>query len=129
MIRKLLRKLFCRLKPFEILTDFSQVLENKTDTLFIELLNEVNFRGGENHTVSIMVGRGVERLALVSANIMIKVLGTNFRPLIFHTKTDSNGVAVVSLQIPQFSRGRAAVLLKAMSNGEEVELRKIVYPS
>jgi hypothetical protein len=110
----------------EILTDFSQTQQNGNERLFIELLNEVTFRGGESQTVSIMVGRGMERLALVGANIMIKVLGTNFRPLIFHTKTDSNGVAVVTLQIPQFSRGRAAVLLKATSNGEEVELRRVI---
>ena len=112
----------------EILTDISQSQENKNDYLFIELLNEVNFRGGESQTISIMVGRGKEQLALVGANIMIKVLGTSFRPLIFHTKTDSNGVAIVNLQIPQFSRGRAAVLLKAISNSEEVELRRIVHP-
>ena len=110
----------------EILTDFSEAQANKDERLFIELLNEANFRGGESQTISIMVGRGKERLALVGANIMIKILGTSFRPLIFHTKTDSNGVAIVNLQIPQFSRGRAAVLLKAMSNGEEAELRRVI---
>lgn len=112
----------------EILTDFSKSKDNSAERLFIELLNEVNFKGGESQTVSIMVGRGTERLALVGANIMIKVLGTSFRPLIFHTKTDSNGVAIVTLQIPQFNRGRAAVLLKAMSNSEEAELRRVIYP-
>lgn len=112
----------------EILTDFSVSNVNENDCLFVELLNEVNFRGGESQTVSIMAGRGKERLALVGANIMVKVLGTSFRPLIFHTKTDSNGVAIVSLQIPQFSRGRAAVLLKAVSNGEEAELRRVIQP-
>lgn len=112
----------------EILTDFSDIRKNENERLFIELLNEVNLRGGESQTVSIMVGRGKERFALVGANIMIKVLGTSFRPLIFHTKTDSNGVAIVNLQLPQFSRGRAAVLLKAISNGEEAELRRIIHP-
>lgn len=112
----------------EILTDFSASPEKADDCLFVELLNEVNFRGGQSQTVSIMVGRGKERLALIGANIMIKVLGTSFRPLIFHTKTDSNGVAVVNLQLPQFSRGRAAVLFKAMSNGEEAELRRVIHP-
>lgn len=113
----------------EILTDFSEAQENKDEQLFIELLNEVTFKGGESKTVSIMVGRGTEKVALVSVNIMIKVLGSSFRPLIFHTKTDSNGVAIVNLQIPQFSRGRAAVLLKAMSNGEEAEIRRVIHPN
>jgi hypothetical protein len=112
----------------EILTDFSASPQNESERLFVELLNEVNFRGGESQMVSIMVGRGKDQTALVGANIMIKVLGTNFRPLIFHTKTDSNGVAIVNLQLPQFSRGRAAVLFKAMSNGEEAELRRVIQP-
>lgn len=112
----------------EIVTAFSRTEEINDNGLFIDLLHEVTFRGGESRTVSILVGRGAERNALVGVNLMIKVLSSSFRPLIFHTKTDSNGVAIVHLQIPSFSRGRAAVLVKAMINGEEAELRRIIHP-
>lgn len=115
-------------EAIEIITAFSGAEEVDDNRLFIELLNDVIFRGGENKTVSVMVGRGKERNALVGVTLMVKVLSSSFRPLIFHTKTDSNGVAIVHLQIPAFSRGRAAVLVKAMSNGEEAELRRIIHP-
>ena len=55
-----------------------------------------------------------------------EIVGTSFRPLIFHAKTDSNGIAVVHLQLPHFTSGRAAILIRAMSEGEEVELRRII---
>lgn len=116
-------------EAIEIITAFSEKEVSPDDQLFIELLNEVIFRGGDSKTVSILVARGRERAPLVGVSLMIKVLGTNFRPLIFHTKTDSNGVAIVSLQIPSFSRGRAAVLIKAISRNEEAELRRVIHPN
>jgi hypothetical protein len=111
----------------EIITSFSQAPEISDSQLTIELLNDIIFRGGDSKTVSILIGRGKGQPALVGVGLMIKVLGTNFRPLIFHTKTDSNGVATVHLQIPPFSRGRAAVLIKATINNETAELRKVIY--
>lgn len=115
-------------EAIEILTDFSQIEAAKDDPLFVELLNEVTFKSGETKTVSLLVGKSKERNGLAGANIMVKVLGSSFRPLIFHSKTDSNGVAIVNLQLPQFSRGRAAILFRAMNNGEEVELRRLIHP-
>lgn len=112
----------------EIITAFSQSEDTSSERLFIELANEITFKGGENKTISLLVGRGRERTTLSDVSIMVKVLSSSFRPLIFHTKTDSNGVAIINLQIPSFSRGRAAVLFKATSNSEEAELRRIIQP-
>jgi hypothetical protein len=46
--------------------------------------------------------------------------------LIFHTKTDDNGIATVHLQLPHFKSGRAALLIKAISEGEEADLRRVI---
>jgi len=35
-------------------------------------------------------------------------------------------VATVHLQLPHFRAGRAAILIKAMSEGEETELRRTI---
>jgi hypothetical protein len=59
---------------------------------------------------------------------MLKVLGSSFRPVIFHAKTDANGLAKVHLQLPHFHAGRAALLVRAINGGEEIELRRIVTP-
>jgi hypothetical protein len=94
--------------------------------LSLELLGETKFKGGDRRTVNIMICRGTERKVVRDAQIMIKVLGSSFRPVIFHAKSDANGLARVHLQLPHFNAGRAALLIRAISSGEEVELRRVV---
>ncbi len=103
--------------------DTHQTADNK---LKIELPDNVTFRSGERKTVGISVFRGAEKTASSGAHVMIKVFGAAFRPLIFHAKTDERGTANVHLQMPQFKGGRAAILIKAMSDGEETELRRAI---
>lgn len=110
----------------EIITDFSKFEQIVDDSLKIELLGDVIFKGGERKTVSILVKRGSQEIGLSGADVMVKVIGTSFRPLIFHAKTDSNGIAIVHLQLPHFTSGRAAILVRAMSEGEEIELRRVI---
>ncbi|HKP68320.1 MAG TPA: hypothetical protein VJV05_03485 [Pyrinomonadaceae bacterium] len=94
--------------------------------LSIELLGEAKFKGGERKSVTFMVCRGTERKVVNTAQVMVKVLGSSFRPLIFHAATDENGLASVNLQLPNFTSGRAALLARAVSEGEEVELRRSI---
>jgi hypothetical protein len=94
--------------------------------LVIEMLGEPAFQGGEQRTVGFIVCRGSERKVVHNAEIMIKIIGTNIRPLIFHAVTDHNGIAMVDVTFPSFSAGRAAFLVRAMNEGEEVELRRSI---
>jgi hypothetical protein len=94
--------------------------------LSIELLGDAKFRGGDRKTISIMICRGTERKVISDAEIMVKVLGSSFRPVIFHARSDGNGLAKVHLQLPRFETGRAALVIRARNNGDEAELRKIV---
>ena len=110
----------------EIITELAKN-EQDDDKLKIELLNETVFRGGERKTISLMVRRGNGEIGLSGAHILVKIIGSAFRPLIFHAKTDSNGVAIVHLQLPHLKSGRAAILIRAMSEGEETELRRIIH--
>jgi hypothetical protein len=109
----------------EIVTDFAKA-EPTDDNLKIELLNDAAFKGGERKTISIFVWRGNAEEGLSGAHILVKIVGSSFRPLIFHARTDSQGVATVHLQLPHFKAGRAAILVKAMSEGEESELRRVI---
>jgi len=110
----------------EIVTDFAKAERPADDSLKIELMNETTFKGGERKTMSILLHHGNMENGLPGAQVLVKVIGSSFRPLIFHAKTDSNGVAIVHLQLPHFKTGRAAVLVKAMSGNEETELRRVV---
>ncbi|MGD9562758.1 MAG: hypothetical protein AB7F88_12280 [Pyrinomonadaceae bacterium] len=94
--------------------------------LCIEILGDARFRGGERNSVAFMVCRGSSRKVVPGAEIMVKVLGSSFRPVIFHALTDTNGVATVNIQLPSFSTGRAAFLVRAISDGEEIELRRSI---
>lgn len=94
--------------------------------LCIEILGDVKFKGGERNSVAFMVSRGSSRKVVSGAEIMVKILGSSFRPIIFHALTDGNGVATVNLQMPNFSSGRAAFLVRAISEGEEIELRRSI---
>jgi hypothetical protein len=98
-----------------------------TDTkLKVRLLGEEKFKSGARKTIRAMVKRGNSVKGLSGTQVIIKVLGSSFTPLIFHAKTDDNGVATVDVQFPQFKSGRAAILIKAMSDGEEADLRRAV---
>lgn len=110
----------------EIINDLVKT-ETVDDKIKIELLgNDVKFKGGERKTISLLVWRGTRENGLSGAQVLVKVIGASFRPLIFHAKTDSNGVAMVHLQLPYFKAGRAAVLIRVMNEGEEVELRRTI---
>ncbi len=112
----------------EVVSELSGVERPVNEKLSIELLGESKFTGGDRRTVNIMVCRGTARRVVGGAQIMIKVLGSSFRPVIFHAKTDSNGLANVHLQLPRFQAGRAALLIRVMTDGEEMELRRVVTP-
>lgn len=94
--------------------------------LSIELLGDSRFRGGEHKSVIFMVCRGTQSKVIADAQVMVKIIGSSFRPMIFHARTDANGIAKVNLQFPTFSEGRAALLVRASADGEEVEFRRVV---
>lgn len=110
----------------EIVSDMLGHERPANNKLSIELLGEARFKGGERKSVTFMVCRGTERRVVGMAQVMVKILGSSFRPLIFHASTDENGLARVNLQLPNFHSGRAALLARAVSDGEEVELRRAI---
>ena len=111
-----------------VVSEFSGAERPKNARLSLDLLGNPKFKGGDRVTINIMVCRGSERKVIDGAQIMVKVLGSAFRPVIFHARSDSNGLAKVHLQLPHFQAGRAAMLIRAISDGEEIELRRIVAP-
>ena len=110
----------------EVLSEMIGKERPSNNKLTIELLGDSRFRGGEHKSVTFMVCRGTQNKVIADAQVMIKILGSSFRPMIFHARTDANGIAKVNLQFPTFSEGRAALLVRATSEGEEVEFRRVV---
>lgn len=102
------------------------------EPLYLSLLDdEGDFRAGQMATLKIHVGRGGygHQSNVAGATVTIKVLGTSFRPLLLSTTTDSAGVAMVRALLPRFTSGRAAIIIRAASDGEATELRRIIHHS
>lgn len=99
--------------------------------LVITLLDDEEFYSGQGYTLRVHISTrsGNEEKALANAVVSIKILGTTFRPLIYSLKTESDGVASVATQIPEFTSGRAAVLVRAVTKDQAAELRRIIHPA
>jgi hypothetical protein len=108
----------------EVISALAGVSRPEHDNLGIEFVGDSSFRCGDRKMVSLLVCRGSRREVVRGAEIMVKILGTSFRPVISHATSDRNGLATLHLQIPQFNSGRAIVLARAINNGEEVEVRR-----
>jgi hypothetical protein len=109
-----------------IVSDLAGTERPGNTKLSVDLIGDSEFYGGQERMVGVMVCRGSERKVVAGAEVMIKVVGSSFRPLVFHSLTDKNGISMVSLQIPHFRSGRATMILRAMNKGEEVEVRRAV---
>ena len=101
------------------------------DGLYLSLLDDDEFYSGQRYTLRVQVNNctnGDEK-PLTNVAVSVKILGTTFRPLIYTLKTESDGVASVTTDIPQFSSGRAAVLVRAVTKDQAAELRRIIHPA
>ena len=101
------------------------------DGLVINLLDDDEFYSGKRYTLRVLVNNrtnGNEK-PLANVAVSVKVLGTTFRPLIYTLKTESDGVASLTTDIPQFTSGRAAVLVRAVTKEQAAELRCIIHPA
>jgi hypothetical protein len=99
--------------------------------LAITMLDDEEFYSGQRYTLRVMISNrsaGNER-PLANTTVSVKILGTTFRPLIYTLKTESDGVASVTTDIPQFTSGRAAVLVRAVAKDQAAELRRIIHPA
>ena len=96
------------------------------DNLIIEILGSDTFTGGDKRSLMIMLCRGSARKIIPGAQVMVKLLGSAFRPIIFHSTTDQNGIANVAVEVPHFNSGRAVLLIRATNGGEQIELRRAV---
>lgn len=101
------------------------------DGLLIELLDDDDFYSGQHCTLRVLISNrtGGKERPLANTAVSVKILGTTFRPLIYTLKTESDGVASLTTEIPQFTSGRAAVLVRAVTKDQAAELRKIIHPA
>jgi len=98
--------------------------------LVVVLLDAQELYSGDTPTLRVLVidRSGEVEKPLGDAAVSIKILATTFRPLIYSLKTEVDGIATASVEIPHFISGRAAVLIRAVAKGSEAELRRVIHP-
>jgi hypothetical protein len=99
--------------------------------LVVRLLDANEFYSGDSPTLRVLVTDRVkfDENPIPNASVSIKILGTTFRPLIYTVKTQRDGIASLSTQIPEFTSGRAAVLIRAIVKDQAAELRCVIHPN
>ena len=104
--------------------------EPEDEGLVVRLVEEREFRAGQDVTIQLLVTREGEagREPAANTRLAVKILGTTFSPQFTTATTDARGFAAVSLSLPNFTSGRAAILAKAEDRGEVAELRRIILP-
>jgi hypothetical protein len=107
------------------------VAEELDHSLRVALLEERELRAGDFVTLRVQVSRmAADGEAPVSrARVVLKTLGTNFKPASTFSITDKHGVALIFAALPAFDTGRAAILLRAEADGETAELRRMILPA
>lgn len=107
------------------------ISEEPEPPLAISLIDEKQMRAGESLTLRIEVTKHTEngRIAAAKASVTVKVLGSTFQPSSTYSTTDSAGHSAISVTLPTFKTGRAAILIRAEFDGEIAELRRIIQPA
>jgi hypothetical protein len=99
--------------------------------LVVKLVDEQQFRAGQEVTIRVLVQKpvGGKNEPVVHAAVSVKILGTAFRPQILSMTTERDGTATTSTRLPEFSTGRAAVLIRVDAAGGWSETRRVIHPS
>jgi hypothetical protein len=107
------------------------VTEETDEPLALTILDEKQLRAGESVTLRIQVTQRTDngREPAAKANITLKILGSTFQPMSTYSTSDSNGRSAISVTLPTFKTGRAAILIRAEAGADVAELRRIIQPA
>ncbi|HWQ35291.1 MAG TPA: hypothetical protein VNQ79_20770 [Blastocatellia bacterium] len=96
------------------------------ERLSIELLSAPRLVAGEQVTIRAAVQYDGQWAAVDSA-VRIKIVGTTIKPQTFTTGCNSNGTFSLTLTLPEFTTGTAALIIQATDpKGQEAELKLLI---
>ncbi|MFQ3581488.1 MAG: hypothetical protein SNJ67_03300 [Chloracidobacterium sp.] len=92
----------------------------------ITLLGEPAFYAGETVVIQAHVTRGVGGKPIPNAPVIAKVFGTHDRPHRSSASTGEDGTAVLTLTLPNFHAGTAAVVISVTTDAGEAEVKHLI---
>ncbi|MBI4854309.1 MAG: hypothetical protein HY819_21120 [Acidobacteria bacterium] len=116
--------LFAEFDLDKIIFDYLQT-DAQEEKLEINLKGTKEFYSGESVLLQIEVSRGGEK-ALPDIPVIVKVLGTAFKPQVYSGRTGPDGVAIMPVALPSFTAGSAAIVIQSSSSLGEAEVRHLI---
>ena len=106
-------------------------VEVPKEGLAVTLMGEQDLNAGDAVTLRILVEKrtATTQKPISGVSLSVKILGTTFRPQIHSVRTGRDGIGVVAAQIPSFTSGRAALLIRAVIEDQSTEVRRVIYPA
>jgi hypothetical protein len=108
----------------KIISDYLQSGMQK-EKLRLRLLGRSDFLAGDSILLQVQTTRGTGQ-PIEGASIVVKVIGTAFKPQIFPGRTDAEGVASFTITLPTFTAGSAAVVVQASSRYGDGEIKHLI---
>jgi len=111
--------------------DSSSSMANLDDApLSVKLVDEPELRGGKSVVLRLLVTRIAKggRAPAANVRLVLKTLSSAFATNTVDATTNELGMAAISLSLPEFRSGRAAILVQVEDNGITAELRRIILP-
>lgn len=108
----------------KIISDYLQSGLQK-EKLRLRLLGRSDFLAGETVVIQVQATRGTGQ-AIEGASVVVKVIGTAFKPQIFPGRTDREGIASFNIVLPTFTAGSAAVVVQASSKYGDGEIKHLI---
>jgi hypothetical protein len=97
----------------------------KKERLRLRMLGRADFLAGDTIVLQVQATRGTGQ-PIEDASVVVKVIGTAFRPQIFPGRTDHEGIASFNLTLPTFTAGSAAIVVQASSKVGDGEIKHLI---
>jgi hypothetical protein len=97
----------------------------RRERLRLRLLGRADFMAGDTVVLQVQATNGSGQ-PIGDASVVVKVIGTAFRPQIFPGRTDREGVASFNLTLPTFTAGSAAIIVQAHSDLGDGEVKHLI---
>jgi hypothetical protein len=95
------------------------------EKLELRLLDAPALFAGETVTLRVEATRGGRR-PLPGVSVIVKILGTAFKPQIHSAVSGIDGVATLTVTLPDFAVGSGAVVIQASSDAREAEIKQLI---
>jgi hypothetical protein len=95
------------------------------EKLELRLLGAPALFAGETVTLQVEATRGGRR-PLPGVSVIVKILGTAFKPQIHSAVSGIDGVATLTVTLPDFAVGSGAVVIQASSDAREAEIKQLI---